>query len=106
MDDYPQTANYLCHLHIYPKNLENRFLGLAKASIIDGRKLTRIELTRTNLRSLRSSILGSFRLIRKADFPGSLGITRHLIISNEFTQCLFNDRSIFIEDPSNTKEAI
>jgi hypothetical protein len=29
-------------LHVYPKNLENRLLGLAKAPIIDDRKLVRI----------------------------------------------------------------
>ena len=34
---------------LYPKNLKNRFLGLAKAPIIDDRKLVRIALIRTNL---------------------------------------------------------
>jgi|GEM_PF-1025918 len=59
---------------VYPKNLKNRFFGLAKAPIIDDRKLVRIALIRTSLRSLWSSILGSFRGSPKADFSGSLGI--------------------------------
>jgi chorismate mutase len=61
-------------MNLYPKNLKNRLLGLAKAPIIDDRKLIRIKLIRINLRSLRSSILGSFRSSRKTDFSGSLGI--------------------------------
>ena len=60
--------------NIYPKNLKNRLLGLAKAPIIDDRKLVRIALIRTNLRRVRSSILGSFRSSRKTDFSGSLGL--------------------------------
>ena len=58
---------------LYPKNLKNRLLGLAKALIIDDCKWVRIALIRT-LQSLRSSILGSFRSNRKTDFSGSLGI--------------------------------
>jgi len=59
---------------IYPKNLKNRLLGLAKAPIIDDRKRVRIALINTRLRSLRPSILGIFRSSRKTDFSGSLGI--------------------------------
>jgi|GEM_PF-594012 len=60
--------------HLYPKNQENRLLGLAKAPRIDDHKRIRIALIRIRLRSLRSSILGSFRSCQKTDFPGSLGI--------------------------------
>ena len=68
-------------MRIYPKNLKNRLLGLAKAPIIDDRKLVRIALIRTNLRNLRSSILGSFRGSRKTDFSGSLGIARLFLLA-------------------------
>jgi len=37
-------------------------LGCVKDRIVDDRKLARIELIRTNLRSLRSSILQSFHI--------------------------------------------
>jgi len=61
-------------LQLYPKNLKNRLLGLAKVPIIDDRKRMRIALIHTRLRSLRSSILGNFRSSRKTDFSSSLGI--------------------------------
>jgi len=59
---------------IYPKNLKNRFFGLAKAPIIDDRKLVCIALIRINLRNLWSLILRSFRDSPKAAFSSSLGI--------------------------------
>ena len=62
-------------MNLYPNNLKNWLLGLAKASIIDDRKLIRIGLIRTNLRSLRPSILKSFRSSRKANFSSCLGIS-------------------------------
>ena len=55
-------------------NLKNQFLGLANTPIIDDRKLARIALIQTYLRSLQSSILWSFRSSRKNDFLGSFGI--------------------------------
>jgi len=62
-------------MKLYPKNLKNRLLGLAKAPTIDDRKRVRINAIRTRLRSLRSSILGSFRSSRKTDFSGFFGYT-------------------------------
>ena len=61
--------------HIYRKNLRNRLLGLAKAPISDDRKPVRVALIWTKLRSLCSSILGSFRSSRKTNFSGSFGMT-------------------------------
>lgn len=58
----------------YPSKLKNRLLGGAKPRII-------------NLRSLRSSILGSFRASRKADFSVYLGI-KPLIACLLWISCL------------------
>ena len=63
-------------MKIYPKNLKNWLLGLAKAPTIDDRKLVLINAIRTNLRSRRSSI--------QTDFSGSLGIERILEILDEW----------------------
>ena len=72
---------FLSACGIYPNHLKNRLLGLAKAPIIDDRKSVRIALIRTNLRSLRSSILGSFRSSRKTGFSDGLGIVAFLLIA-------------------------
>ena len=55
---------------LYRKNLKNRLLNLAKFPIINNRK----SLIQAHLRSLWSSILGSFRSSRKTNFSGSFGI--------------------------------
>jgi manganese/zinc/iron transport system substrate-binding protein len=57
--------------YLYPSKLKNRLFGGAKATTIDDRKRTRIRLIQVRL---RSSILGSFRASRKADFSVYLGL--------------------------------
>jgi len=71
-------------IRIDAKNLKNWLLSLVKALIINDCKLIRIGLIRINLRSLRLSILGSFRSSPKNNFSSCLGILTILLFSVSF----------------------